>query len=102
MYMQPVSNSSDKKMTREFLIADTITGAREWTAASTVREALIKRENELRALATTKTDWRRAGKPALPAKSKASHHSQGDMLDVSVAYVSCIGWKQHVIREIIQ
>ena len=85
-------------MTTEFLICDTVKNEKVWVAASTAREALIKRENELRAEATPKTDWRRAGKPALPAQAKASHHSQGDMLDVSVADVTCIGWKQSVVR----
>ena len=85
-------------ITLEFLICDTVTNKKTWVAATTVGEALIKRENELRAAATPKTDWRRAGKPALPAQAKASHHSQGDMLDVSVADVTCIGWKQSVVR----
>jgi hypothetical protein len=89
-------------MTTKFLICDAVKNEKVWVAATTVREALIKRENELRAAATIKTDWRRTGKPALPALTKVSHYSQGDMLDVSVADVSCIGQKQHVIREIAQ
>jgi len=88
------------QMTTEFLICDTVKNEKVWVAAQTVREALIKRENELRAAASTKTDRRRAGKPALPAKAKASHYSQGDMLDVSLADVSCAGWKQAVVRQV--
>lgn len=87
-------------MTTEFLICDTVKNEKVWVAAQTVCQALIKRENELRADATFKTDWRRAGKPALPAQAKASHYSQGDMLDVSLAGVTCIGWKQAVVRQL--
>jgi hypothetical protein len=94
------SPASIKQMTREFLIRDTVTGDLKWTAALTVREALILRENELRATAIKENDWRRAGQKALPANSKASHFSQGDLMNVSLAYVSCIGQKQHIIREI--
>jgi len=87
---------------REFLICDTVTGDLKWTAGSSVRQALINRENELRLTATNASDWRRAGKPLLPHNAKASHYSQGDILDVSLADVTCIGWKQRVIREIAQ
>lgn len=83
----------------EFLVCDAVTNQKTWVAATSVREALIKRENELRAAATTKTDWRRAGKPALPAQAKASHHSQGDLINASLAYVTCIGQKQLVMRQ---
>jgi hypothetical protein len=87
---------------REYLICDTVTGDLEWIAGASVRQALISRENELRLTATKENDRRRAGKPALPAKAKASHYSQGDVVDVSLADVSCVGQKQHVIREITQ
>ena len=86
-------------MTRQYLIRDTVTGDEEWTAALTVREALINRENELRATATKENDWRRAGQPALPKKTKVSYDSSGDFVSVSLAYVTCVGLKQHVIRD---
>ena len=85
-------------MSKQYLVRDTVTGDLEWTSASTVREALINRENELRASATKENDWRRAGQPALPAKTKVSYDSSGDYVSVSLAYVSCVGLKQHVIR----
>ena len=85
-------------MITEFLICDAVTNEKTWVAATSLREALIKRENELRAAATTKTDWRRAGKPALPAQAKASHYSQGDMINASLADVTCIGQRQWVMR----
>ena len=85
-------------MTRQYLIRDAVTGDLEWTAASTVREALIIRENELRLTATKENDWRRAGQPLLPAKSKASYDSSGDYVSVILSNVSCIGLKQHVIK----
>ena len=85
-------------MITEFLICDAMTNEKTWVAATSLREALIKRENELRAAATTKTDWRRAGKPALPAQTKASHHSHGDTVNASLADVTCIGRRQWVMR----
>jgi hypothetical protein len=85
-------------MITEFLICDAVTNEKTWVAATSLREALIKRENELRAAATTKTDWRRAGKPALPAQTKASHYSQGDTVNASLADVTCIGQRQWVMR----
>jgi hypothetical protein len=85
-------------MTREYLICDTVTGDLEWIAAATVRQALIIRENELRLTATKENDWRRAGQPLLPVKSKASYDSSGDYVSASLAHVSCIGRKQWVIR----
>jgi hypothetical protein len=85
---------------REYLICDTVTGDLEWSAGASVRQALISRENELRLTATKENDPRRAGKPLLPYNAKASHYSQGHVVDVSLADVSCVGQKQHVIREI--
>ena len=86
-------------MTRQYLIRDTVTGDLEWTAAATVREALIIRENELRASATKESDWVRAGQKPLPKTCQASYDSSGDMISVSLAHVSCIGMKQWVIRD---
>ena len=76
-------------MTR-YLITDAWTLVSEWIEAPTIREALIRRENELRP--------DRPGRP-LPPTSRASHYSEGDMIDVSLADVFCRGLRAAVIRE---
>lgn len=86
-----------KMTTFEYLIRDGATGDKAWVAAGSLREALIKRENELRAAAADQ--WRR-GKPLLPAKAKVSQYSQGGLIDVSIADVSCVGHLQDVIRQV--
>lgn len=78
----------------KFLITDAWTNESAWVETPSLREALIKRENELRA----------AGggiRPSRPvhAKAKASHYSQGNVIDVSLGDVRCVGLRENVISE---
>lgn len=85
-------------MMHEYLIRDSVTGETAWVAAPSLRDALIKRENELRAAA--KGVGLRPGKPLLPAKTKVSHYSVGAIINVSVADVSCVGLVDSVVRAV--
>lgn len=82
--------------TFEYLIRDSATGNKTWVGANSLRQALIKRENELRAASADQ--WRR-GKPQMPATTKVSHYSSGNMVNVSLADVSCVGRTENVIRQ---
>lgn len=79
-----------------YKITDTLTGETAWIEAPSLRAALIARENELRAEATS---FPRAGKPALPATARPSHYSEGVMVDASIADVSCVGRRENVVRD---
>ena len=69
-----------------FLITDIRTGTQSWVPGATVREALITHENA----------WRTQ---KLPATAKASHYSQGAIVDVSLGESACRGRRENVIRE---
>jgi hypothetical protein len=71
----------------QFLVTDTRKLAtREWIEAPSAREALIAASNR----------WHGTH---LPASSKASHYSNGPIVDISMADVSIVGQRQSVIRE---
>jgi hypothetical protein len=69
----------------QFLITDIRTLGATWVSAGTVREALIAHENT----------WR---KQKLPASTKVSSYSQGDMIDASLGESACRGLRAHVTR----
>lgn len=77
----------------KFLITDARTNEKEWVEAPSIRDALILRENELRAAGG-------GGRPSRPVHSgaKAGHYSRGDIIDVSIGDVRCCGLRQNVIR----
>lgn len=78
----------------KYLITDAWTNESVWVEAASAREALIKRENELRAAGS-------GVRPTRPvhAKAKASHCSRGNIIDVSLADVRCAGLRKNVIAE---
>lgn len=76
-----------------YLITDACSGDKQWVAAATVREALIARENELRAAGGPG----RYKLPPLPATAKASYDDSG-FVDVQIADVYCRGRRESVIR----
>ena len=73
----------------EYLITDP-DGSPHWTAAASIREALIARVNAGREA---------AGLPGLhPTKTRVSHYSEGSRIDVSLADYSCRGLEGWVVR----
>ena len=85
-------------MTVEFLVTDALANNKTWTPGETPREACIRHENALRA--APDAHWTRAGKPALPMTAKASHYSEGGIVDVTVADSACVGGERWVRREV--
>ena len=83
----------------EYLITDRNTGTKKWVAGHTVTEALIKRENELRA-DPKEGQWRFSQTP-LHESTPASHYSFGSQVDVSLADVFCRGLRIWVVRETV-
>jgi uncharacterized protein YcbX len=83
---------------KEYLITDKITGSAKWVAGNTVTEALIKRENELRA-DPKEGKWRFSQRP-LHESTPADVYQDGAMLDAGIADVRCRGERALVVREV--
>ena len=82
----------------EFLITDMLTTTRAWVQACCPRQALIKRENELRA-DPKEGKWRFSQTP-LPESTPADvWMDTADMMDMGVADVRLRGPQREVVRE---
>lgn len=82
----------------DYWITDRWTSRSEWVTAKNVTDALIIRENELRATNGRNPKHPVYGLPLLPATARPRDYSTGETILVILETVQCCGQRKNVVR----